>query len=257
MKKTTYSLLFLAMLCLSSCFEVDEQFDFKANGSIDFAYNIDLGKTVTVLTGMMPDSSKKKDKQFNAAVDTTLNFYTASDGAAQKRMNQEETYLAKNSNITVDMNLSKGVMKASIKLAAKNAADFDYFIHNLSKMPSLSKKLSEVTKDDNKTVDTTGARALMEYEDYYSYEVTAHKFYRIVDTAKFGPFSRKNAQTIAMAKGLKMTIPYKLTLNFASPVKNVTSSIAKLSPDKKRVTLETDMEAMTKNPSILNLKVDY
>jgi hypothetical protein len=249
--------LFLAVLCLSSCFEVDEQYDFKANGSIDFAYNIDLGKTVTVLTGMMPDSAKKKDKQFNAVVDTTLNFYTASADAAQKKMNPEETYLAKNSNITINMNLSKGIMKAGITLSAKSATDVDYFVHNLSRMPSLSKKLSEVTKDDNKTVDTTGARALMEYENFYTYEITAHKFYRIVDTAKFGAFSRKNVQTVEMAKGLKMTIPYKLTLNFASPVKNVTSSIAKVSADKKKVTLETDMETMSKNPSILNLKVDY
>ena len=155
------------------------------------------------------------------------------------------------------MDPGKGVMKAGITLNAKSAADIDYFLRNLSKMPSLDKKLGEVTKDDKKSVDTTGARGLMEYENFYSYEITAHKFYRTIDTAKFGPFSRKNVQTVEMAKGLKMTIPYKLTLNFASPVKNVSSSIAKVSADKKRVTLETDMEAMSKNPSILNLKVDY
>jgi hypothetical protein len=245
------------MASFSSCFEIDEQYDFKANGAVDFSYNIDLGKTVTILTGMMPDSARKKDPQFNTVVDTTLNFYTASPAGSQKKMNPEETNLAKNSNINIKMNLSKGIMKASITLFAKNATDIDYFVHNLSKMPSLSKQLNEVTKDNNKTGDTTGAKALLEYENYYTYEVTAHKFYRMVDTTEYGAFAKKNRETVEMAKGLKIIIPYKLTLNFASPVKNVVSSIAKVSADKRKITIETDMEAMNKNPSILNLKVDY
>ena len=66
------------------------------------------------------------------------------------------------------MNLSKGIMKAGITLAAKSAADVDYFLHNISKMPTLSKKLTEVTKDNNKAGDTSGARGLMEYENYYN-----------------------------------------------------------------------------------------
>ena len=245
------------MASFSSCFEIDEQYDFKANGTVDFSYNIDLGKTVTILTGMMPDSARKKDPQFNTVVDTTLNFYTASPVGSQKKMNPEETNLAKNSNINIKMNLRKGIMKAGITLSAKNAADIDYFVHNLSKMPTLSKKLGELTKDNNKSGDTTGARGLMEFENFYTYEITAHKFYRTVDTTRYGPFSRKNIQTVEMAKVLKMTIPYKLTLNFASPVKNVTSAIAKVSADRKKITLETDMETMNKNPSILNLKIDY
>ena len=257
MKNFCYIILFFAMLSLSSCFEVDEQYDFKANGSVDFTYSLDLGPTVATLVGMMPDSARKKDPQFNNVVDTTLNFYTASPEATRKKMNPEQANLAKNSNINVKMNLNKNIMKVSIAHSAKSAAGLEYFFHNLSKIPSLDKPLKQITKDNGKSNDTTGARQLMEYEDYCVYEITPHKFYRTIDTAKYGAFSRKNKQTVEAAKSMKILIPYKVTLNFASPVKNVTSSIAKVSADRKKVTIETDMETMNKNPSIINLKVDY
>jgi len=94
-------------------------------------------------------------------------------------------------------------------------------------------------------------------QDYYSYEVTPHKFYRIIDKKKFNDFLKKTASTFAMAKAMLIDMPYKVVLNFATPVKKVNNPKAILSPDRKRVTLVADMEDVIKDPSVMNLKIDF
>jgi len=52
-------------------------------------------------------------------------------------------------------------------------------------------------------------------------------------------------------------MPYKIVLNFAHPVKKINNSKAMLSADRKRVILITNMDEMIKNPSVMNLKIDF
>jgi len=60
-----------------------------------------------------------------------------------------------------------------------------------------------------------------------------------------------------MAKAMLIDMPYKVVLNFAKPVKKVSNSKAIISADRKRVTLITNMDAVIKDPSVMNLKIDF
>jgi len=101
------------------------------------------------------------------------------------------------------------------------------------------------------------AQQLIAGEDYYNYEITPHKFYRIIDKAKFNAFLKKTGSTLAMAKAMLIDMPYKIVLNFAKPVKKINNSKAVLSADRKHVTLVTDMDEVMKNPNVMNLKIDF
>ena len=94
-------------------------------------------------------------------------------------------------------------------------------------------------------------------EDYYSYEITPHKFYRIIDKDKFNAFVKKTQSAFSMAKAMLIETPYKLVLNFAKPVKKVSNPKAIVSADRKRVTLVTNMDDVIKNPALMNLKIDF
>ncbi len=52
-------------------------------------------------------------------------------------------------------------------------------------------------------------------------------------------------------------MPYKVILNFAHPVKNVNNPKAVLSADRKSVTLITTMDDVIKDPTVMNLSIDY
>lgn len=152
------------------------------------------------------------------------------------------------------MNLPKNIMKVSITHQAKDAADLQYYLRNISKIEAKSN--IEPVKGDH---DLKGfdAQQLLSGQDYYAYEVTPHKFYRIIDKTKFNAFLKKTQSTFAMAKAMLIEMPYKVVLNFAKPVKKVNNPKAIVSADRKTVILRTSMDEIIRNPSVMNLKIDF
>ena len=53
-------------------------------------------------------------------------------------------------------------------------------------------------------------------------------------------------------------MPYKVVLNFAKPVKKINNPKAIVSADRKQSILcITNMDEIIKNPSVMNLKIDF
>ncbi len=254
MKKFYYPVLFFVLLCLSSCVDIEEHYDFKPDGSCNVLYSFDMSSAVSVLMNLMTDSIRETP-QFSIVKDTTLNFYSALPDSTQQRMTLEEANMAKGSTLSVKMDLQKNIMKVGINHVAKNSADLAYYLKHLSKM-SLNDQLNSVAKN-RKPTGGFDAQQLVAGEDYYSYEITPHKFYRVIDKAKFNAFLKKTSSAFSMAKAMLIDMPYKVVLNFAKPVKSVHNPKAIVSADRKRVTLVTNMDDVMKNPSVMNLKIDF
>ena len=246
--------MFFTLLGLSSCVDIEEHYDFKADGSCNVIYGFDMSSAVSVLMNLMTDSVKETP-QFSLVKDTTLNFYTALPDSTQQKMSLEEANMAKSSNLAIKMNLKKSIMKVSIAHYSKNAADLEYYLRHLSKI-SMSNQLNQVTKN-NKQVKGFDAQQLLAGEDYYMYEITPHKFYRVIDKTKFNAFLKKTQSTLSMAKAMLIDMPYKVILNFAKPIKKINNPKAIISADRKKVTLITNMDDVIKNPSLMNLKIDF
>ncbi|NNU33086.1 hypothetical protein HK413_00790 [Mucilaginibacter sp. S1162] len=153
------------------------------------------------------------------------------------------------------MDLQKNIMKMSVTHSAKNAAELQYYLEHFSKMP-MGNQFGAATKSSAQARGFD-AQQLVAGQDYYKYEVTPHKFYRIVDKVKFNAFLKKTQSTLSMAKAMLIDMPYKVVLNFAKPVKKVNNSKAILSADRRKVTLITTMDDAIKDPSIMNLKIDF
>ncbi len=254
MKKIYLIIGFLVLICFSSCVDIEEHYDFKADGSVNVVYGFDMSRAVSVLMNLMSDSVRATP-QFAMVKDTTLNFYSALPDSTQIKMNLDEINMAKSSNLTVKMNLNKSIMKVSVNHVAKNASDLQYYLQHISKI-SMNNQLNALAKN-NTEAKRFDAQQLIAGEDYYNYEITPHKFYRIIDKAKFNAFLKKTGSTLAMAKAMLIDMPYKIVLNFAKPVKKINNSKAILSADRKHVTLVTDMDEVMKNPNVMNLKIDF
>ena len=247
-------MFFFVLVCFSSCVDIEEHYDFKADGSCNVVYGFDMSSAVSVLMNLMSDSVRATP-QFSMVKDTSLNFYSALPDSTQQKMTFDEANMAKSSNLAIKMDLKKSIMKVSINHFAKNSADLKYYLQHISKI-SMSDQLNAVTKN-NKDSKSFDAQELVAGQDYYSYEITPHKFYRVIDKAKFNVFLKKTQSTLAMAKAMLIDMPYKIVLNFAHPVKKINNSKAMLSADRKRVILITNMDEMIKNPSVMNLKIDF
>jgi hypothetical protein len=254
MKKLYVPIIFLALLCFSSCVDIEEHYDFKSDGSCNVVYGFDMSKAVSVLVNLVSDSLKQTP-QFSLVKDTTLNFYSAMPDSTQQKMSTAEIALAKSSDLTVNMNLKKSIMKVAINHTAKNAADLKYYLQNVSKI-ALNSQISALSTGE-KNSKALDAKQMVAGQDYYSYEITPHRFYRIVDKAKFNAFLKKTKSTFMMAKAMLIDMPYKVVLNFAKPIKKLNNPKAVLSADRRSITLVTNMDEVIKNPSVMNLKIDF
>ncbi|MGZ3945336.1 MAG: hypothetical protein ACXVJB_10355 [Mucilaginibacter sp.] len=254
MKKRYLLLMLFVMLCFSSCLDIEERFDFKPDGSCNVVYGFDMSSAISVLTNLMTDSGKETP-QFSLVKDTTLNFYTALPDSTQQKMSPEEVNMVKSSNLSIKMDLRKNIMKVNVNHVAKNAADLEYYLKHISKI-SMNSQLKSISKGEKQPLGFD-AQQLVAGEDYYTYEVTPHKFYRIIDKVKFNAFLKKTQSAFSMAKAMLIDMPYKVILNFAKPVKKINNPKAVLSADRKRVTLITNMDDVIKNPSLMNLKIDF
>jgi hypothetical protein len=243
-------ILFLAGMC-TSCVDIVERYNFKANGACDVIYDFDMSRAVAVLHNLLSDSVTATP-QFAMVKDTVMNLYSALPDSTQNKLNIEQTKLAKSSNLAIDMNLKKDIMKVSIRHQADSPAGLEYYLQQLSKLANYN----QLGKKGN-AINIMNAQQLIAGQDCYAYQVTSHKFCRIIDKNKFNNFLKKTQSTFAMAKAMLIDMPYKVVLNFAKPVKKIDNKKAVLSADRKQVILQTNMDELIKNPSVMNLKIDF
>ncbi|WP_158826223.1 hypothetical protein [Mucilaginibacter lacusdianchii] len=254
MKKVYFLIILGICVCCSSCVDVVEQYTFKANGSCNVTYNFDMSHAVSVLMNLMSDSVTATP-QFAIVKDTSMNYYSALPDSTQAKMTSSEAEIAKASNLSILMNLKKRQMKVSISHESKTAADLEFYLQRLSKLAA-DNHLNTSGKEDKgfKGVDV---QQLIAGQDCYNYQITPHKFYRIIDKTKFNQFLKKTQATFAMARAMLIETPYKLVLKFAKPVKKLDNPKAVLSADRRQVTLQTNMDEIMRNPMVMNLKVDF
>ena len=254
MKKLYIPVVLLLLLILPSCVDIEEQYDFKSDGACNVRYGFDMSKAVSVLMNLMTDSVRETP-QFAMVKDTTLNFYNALPDSISRKMNAEETRMAQGSDLSINMDLKRNVMKVSIRHEAKDAADLQYYLQHLSSI-SMNSQLNNVASN-NSQVKNFDAQPLISGQSYYNYQITPHKFARVIDKDKFNNFLKKAGNKFAMAKAMLIDMPYKVILNFAKPVKKVNNPKAIVSADRRKVTIETSMDEVIKNPALMNLEVDF
>jgi hypothetical protein len=255
MRRLYISLVIVLIAMLnSSCVDVVEHYDFKADGTCRVVYDFDMSKAVAVLMNLMTDSVAATP-EFSMRKDTSLNFYSALPDSLQQRMSAEEVKLAKSSNLAIKMNLKQNLMKASIVHEAKDVAELEYYLQHMSGLASNSQfgKAVKGVQENSKF----NLQQLITGQDYYVYQVTPHRFYRIIDIAKFQKFLKKTQSTLAMAKAMLIDMPYKVVLNFAKPIKKINNTKAIISANRRQVVLETSMDEIIRNPSVMNLKIDF
>ncbi|GGH07937.1 hypothetical protein [Mucilaginibacter phyllosphaerae] len=261
MKKLYTPLVLFAFFCLSSCVDIEEHYDFKADGTCNVTYGFDMSKALSILTNLVSDSVRSTP-QFSLVKDTTMNYYSTLADSVVKKMTPGEINTAKNSTLHINMDLTRNKMKINLEYLAKTQADLVYYLQHVS---AFSMKVPPAEfADPNKKITSQKAGSddwkgelLLSGQDYYTYEITDRKFSRTINKNKFNNFFKSAASRLAMAKAMLIDMPYKLVLKFARPVKKIDNSKALLSADRKQVTLITTMDEVMKNPALMNLKVDF
>ncbi len=250
MKKLYIFIIVALAFTLNSCVDIVERYNFRPNGTCEVVYDFDMSRAVAILHNLLSDSLTATP-QFAMAKDTVMNLYGALPDSTQQKMSVQEMRLAKSSDLAVNMNLKQDLMKVSIRHEADSPSGLEFYLQQMSKMANYG-YLNEKGVKNN----MFNAQQLMAGNDCYTYQVTSNRFCRIIDKDKFNSFLKRTRSTFAMAKAMLIETPYKVVLNFAKPVKKVDNKKAIVSADRKQVILQTSIDELIKDPSIMNLQVD-
>lgn len=255
MNKLYFAVLILLLSVFFSCANVEERYVFQKNGSCKINYIFNMGKAVSVLSNLLPDSVRQSPS-YLMPKDTAINFYSDLTEAERKKLNNDQIDLARATLLHLKLNLKNKQMLASVQYEAKSPKEVKYFLTHISNIAQ-QQKIGQLISDPQLIQASSGSGGMGINEDYFNYDISTKHFSRKVDTVKFRKYFKQNEAMFNMAKAALIDMPYSVIMHFPRPVKKTGNVKAKLSPDKKQLTLSSNFEEIVKTPQLMNLKVEY
>ena len=255
MEKRYFLILILLLSLLSSCVNVEERYTFLKDGACKIDYRFNMSKAVSVLSNLLPDSVKQTPS-YLMPKDTAINFLSDLSDSVRRKLSNDQIDLARSTILHLKINLKNSQMLATVQYEAKNPKEIKYFLTHISGIAQ-KQQLGQLISDPTIAKSEATSRGMGISEDYFNYDIGSKHFYRKVDTVKFRKYFKQNEAMFNMAKAALIDMPYSVVMRFPRPVKKTGNLRAKLSADKKLLTLNSDLQEISKSPQVMNLKIDY
>lgn len=259
-----FSRLFaITAICLlfSSCFDMKETFSLKADGSYEVDYDMNMGKMITMLMAMAPDSVSK-DESFSKSRDTTMNMASLIPDSSKATLSTKEIKAIENTDMRLNMDMKEGIFQIAFHNKGNTLEELHFFISDFGSIMKKSNTKKILSGGAGDLIDTNENNDNNEGSEPFANKefdqiITPNSFERKVKPEVMAKKLDKDKKVYAMMEGMNMNIPYTITINLPRPAKSVENAKAVLSADKRQFKLELDMFEVIKNPELLNFKVAY
>lgn len=266
MKKLLYLFVTALILSFTACIDSEEKISLKEDGSGTYKITMDMSKMISMLSAFGGDEKKKIEKK-----DTVIYFKDYADTSTT--LTAEEKEIMRTGKLTVNMDSEKGEMKIVMNALFKNASQLSYLRTNLQEMVSKTKamdklndkKEGEAAPEGTDGMDMTPKMGAPKsnvnpFKDYYEFKATANSLSYIV---KDKAAAMKAIETSEDLQMMKKMAPMMGDMTFSTVVelpraaKKVEGPNAKLSDDKKTVTVATTFKQIFANLDAMSFKVEY
>jgi hypothetical protein len=268
MKKLLYLFVVALTLSLTACIDSEEKISLKEDGGGTYKITMDMSKMISMLSAFGSDEKKKVEKK-----DTVIYFKDYADTSTT--LTAEEKEIMRTGKITAHVDTDKGEMKIVMDALFKNASQLSYLRTNLQEMVGKTRALDKLDdKKGNSNSDSeikspqidlapkmSGSKAnINPFKDYYEFKANANSLsYIIKDKAA----AMKALETNEDLKMMKKMSPMMGDMTFSTVIelphvaKKVEGPNAKLSDDKKTVTVATTFKQIFANLDAMSFKVEY
>lgn len=261
--KHYFTLIFLSFFTMSCSVSESIVFNEHMGGMFKSTFDMSQILAITNESGM-----RSEDEKPSKAIDTTIVFnqlleqYKDSIGALPMDK-QKQLYAMKDVVIDVQMDEDKGVFNFTMN---KPFANFDELKlvneqldgamnvaqtiseRNSVTAPAPQEQMDELTKSDP-VVYSFSNNTFTRYQPKTEDEVTAADDEEAAGTEDMTDLFKGQFDEM-----FKATF-YTMTYTFPKPIKSVSSKDAVLSEDGRTMTLKTDLNAINKDPDLMNLKI--
>ena len=236
-------LLFIGLtIILTSC-TFTEEISIANNGSGSYSLKMDMGQMMKSMNGMSPKDSLKKPKVLDSIVHFKDILEKNKDSIAKLPKNEQLALEAlRNMNLHMQVDEEKDKMLMDFNLAFNNVSELKNMQEKITKAQLLS--------------DKKGKDKSMPSKADVNYLFNGKTFKRKVipkelSEEKLSELERSIKQSGAFLEGST----YRVVYHFEKKIKSVSFRDAKISDDKKTMTIEVPMDSLVKNPMLLNFEV--
>lgn len=255
-------MLFVAVGCVffASCLEINEEVEIKPNGSGELSTSMDMGQLIDMMQAMGGEEfEKKKDEKIDSFIYLKNIVDTASNLTAQQKE------LMRDGKVHVKMNMAEKEFKIMMqypfnsleRLQQLNAAvsDGGLGLGNVMKGAMGGDKQQPALDQPSNNSENNELDQLM---GIFDYNVSNGLIKKTVNPEKLKKL-QDNPKMAEMKQGSDMGIEilYNVTYKLPRPAKRVDNPKAKLSDDKKTVTLRNNLMEIFTKPEQFAFTIEY
>ena len=250
-------LLFVALGCVlfASCLEINEEVEIKENGSGQLSSSIDMGQLIDMMQAM---GGEEFDKRKDEKLDSVVNLKDIVDTA--KNLTPEQKQLMRDGKMRIQMNMAEKLFKI----------DMQYPFGSLEKLQKLNNALSDggigfgsLMKDamGGKSEEGTSSEDgpdMNKLTGIFDYNISNGLIKKTVNAEKHKALMN-DPKLAEMKQGAEMGIEvlYTVTYKLPRPVKSVSNPKAKLSDDKKSVSVKMNLMDIFEKPDDFAFTIQY
>lgn len=242
---------------LVSCLEINESVQINENGSGQMSSSMDLSQLIDMMQAMGGEEfEKKKDEK----LDSTILLKDIVDTA--KNLTPEQKQLMRDGKIHVKMNMAEKQFKL----------DMQYPFNSLEKLQKLHTAVSDggigfgsIMKDamgdksqGGADQPSDGGPDMNKLMGIFDYNISNGLIKKAVNPEKLKTLM-DDPKMAEMKQGADMGIEvlYNVTYKLPRPVKSVSNAKAKISDDKKTVTLRSNLMEIFSKPEEFAFTIEY
>jgi len=246
------------LIFLSSCVEINEDINISKNGSGEYSMNMDMSKLLELMQSYLGKEEMEKQVP-QKKMDTTIHFSSFVDTSTS--IPADKKALLREGQLHMNMQMDEKVFKTDMHFPFKNMGQLEQLYSSMSDgslgTGQLLKGLTP-SKNDSSASDNQQSPDFGQFNNIYTFTSKNGFLSRKVNTEKFNAL-KENPQYAQMkqAGDMGMEIPYTVTIHLPKPAKSVGNSLAKLSDDKKTVTIKYNLTELLEHPEKFEYSIEY
>jgi hypothetical protein len=238
-------------LLLTGCFETTQEITLNEDGSGTVSSTNDMSAVIGLVKEMgSKDAGKTGDM---ATIDTTIALSSQVDSIAN--LTPEEKELLKKGTMHLNLNLKDDKLITNIRFPFKTPSEVKAYNELTTKV------MAEAMKKQMGGSQMGGMEnmpAPSSTEDYFSTRFSNGLLVKTLNKEKYA--GAENDEYLKGMKesagmGLPMTVTY--VINLPRPAKKVEGKNVKLSEDKRKVTIKTDIDDFFDDPAKMEFRIEY
>ena len=260
MKVFKFLLLGICCLWMTSCLEINENVEIKENGSGKVSTTTDLSQLVDMMSAMGGDEyNKMKDEKIDTLIDMKKFVDTST------KLTADQKALLRNGKIRMKMNIQEKVFNINMEFPFDNMEKYQQLNNLLNNQAggvgSIMKNVLSGSSEKDKEITDQPAPTTPDMDQLstvFDFNASNGLIKKTLNQERYKKLmDDPQVQQMKQGADMGMEILYTTTYKLPRPVKKVDNAAAKISDDKKTVTIRQNMLDIFAAPEKFQYTIEY